>query len=311
LAPAMTRTYASGDEEGGKTEDAMAKRSLVPPGADQGIKDWADTRLIEIEAAFDADAVAILSPITWGLEHRVRTSVEPRDPKREKLVVLLDTTGGIVEVVERIVRVFRKFYKEVFFLIPDRALSAGTILAMSGDAIFMDYHSVLGPIDPQVEREGKLVPALSYLAQFERAKERSTAGDLTTAEVVLLQKLDLAELHQFELARDLSINLLKQWLTAYKFKDWEVTETRKIPVTHEMKEERADSIARALNQHDRWQTHGRGINMETLREELNVKIDDYSTDPDLHATVWNYLWFMRDYMSRMQTVSFVHSRVYF
>lgn len=289
----------------------MAARSLVPPGADEGIKEWADARLGEIEAKFDADAVSILSPITWGLEHRVRTAIEPRQPKKDSLLVLLDTTGGIVEVVERIVRVFRTFYQEVLFLVPDRALSAGTILAMSGDAIFMDYHSVLGPIDPQVERDGKLVPALSYLAQFERLKERSEAGALTTAEVVLLQKLDLAELHQFELARDLSISLLKEWLTTYKFKDWTITETRKLEVTDEIREDRADSIARALNQHDRWQTHGRGISMETLQNELNLKIDDYSTDPDLHATVWNYLWFMRDYMGRMQATTFVHSPVYF
>lgn len=40
--------------------------------------------------------------------------------------------------------------------------------------------------------------------------------------------IDLAELHQFELARDLSITLLKQWLTTYKFKDWTRTETRGI-----------------------------------------------------------------------------------
>lgn len=310
MALRMMELYSS-EGEGTTPMEPMVARSLVPPGADQGIKDWADARLFEIEKAFEADAISILSPITWGLEHRVRTAVEPRDPKRDKLVVLLDTTGGIVEVVERIVRVFRTFYTEVFFLIPDRALSAGTILAMSGDAIYMDYHSVLGPIDPQVEREGKLVPALSYLEQFERLKERSAAGELTTAEVILLQKLDLAELHQFELARDLSISLLKQWLTTYKFKDWTVTESRKLPVTDQMKEDRADSIARALNQHDRWQTHGRGISMETLNDELNLRIDDYSTDPDLHATVWNYLWFMRDYLGRIQTVSYVHSPVYF
>jgi hypothetical protein len=55
-----------------------------------------------------------------------------------------------------------------------------------------------------------------------------------------------------------------------------------------MREERADQIARKLNQHDRWQTHGRGISMRTLRDELNLKIDDA-----LHGLVWGYLWFLR------------------
>lgn len=35
---------------------------------------------------------------------------------------------------------------------------------MSGDSIYMDYFSVLGPIDPQVQnKEGKWVAALGYL----------------------------------------------------------------------------------------------------------------------------------------------------
>lgn len=284
---------------------------LAPPTVDQAAKQFADDRLREIEVHASADAVTILSPIVWGLEHRVRMAVEPRNDRRDALLVILDTTGGVAEVVERIVRVLRTFYKEVRFLVPDRALSAGTILVMSGDAIQMDYHSVLGPIDPQVEREGKLVPALSYLHQFDMLKKKSQEGSLTTAEVVLLQKLDLAELHQFELARELSISLLKEWLTKYKFKDWQKTETRQIPVTPEMKIERAEFIARELSKHDRWQTHGRGISMGTLRDELKLKIDDYGADSFLRDHVWNYFWFMRDHMGRHGMTSYVHSLSYF
>jgi membrane-bound ClpP family serine protease len=278
---------------------------------DDAARHWADQRLSEIENHVDADVVAILSPIAWGLEHHVRMAVEPRAKKRSTLLVLLDTTGGVVEVVERIVRVLRTHYREVRFLVPDRALSAGTILVMSGDAILMDYHSVLGPIDPQVERAGKLVPALSYLHQYEALQAKSVNGTLTTADVLLLQKLDLAELHQFELARELSISLLKEWLARYKFKDWKVTEERGVAVTDAMREERADTIARSLSRHDRWQTHGRGISMQTLRDELKLQIDDYGSDSVLSARVWNYFWFLRDYMNRQNAESVLHSPVYF
>lgn len=281
------------------------------PTVDVAARQWADQRLSEIEAHIDADAMAIISPIAWGLEHRVRMAVEPRASKRPTLLVILDTTGGVVEVVERMVRVLRTHYLEVRFLVPDRALSAGTILAMSGDAILMDYHSVLGPIDPQVERDGKLVPALSYLHQYQALQRKSVDGTLTTADVLLLQKLDLAELHQFELARELSISLLKEWLAKYKFKDWKSTESRSLPVSEQMREDRADSIARSLSRHDRWQTHGRGISMRTLREELKLKIDDYGSDAELSEKVWGYFWFLRDYMARQNVESFVHSAVYF
>ena len=258
-----------------------------------------------------ADGLTIISPIVHGLEHRVKVAVEMREEPRPALFVILDTAGGVVEVVERIVRVLRHHYSEVRFVIPDRAMSAGTVLAMSGDEILMDYHSCLGPIDPQVEREDRLVPALSYLSQYEALIEKSLNERLSTAELVLLQKLDLAELHQFELARDLSIDLLRRWLAKYKFKDWVATETRGVPVTATMKEERAGWIARQLNDHQRWLTHGRGIDMGTLRDELKLKIQDYGAHPELRQAIWDYFWFLRDHMARNGLPGFVHTPTHF
>lgn len=73
-------------------------------------------------------------------------------PRRESktLSIILNTTGGSVEAVERMVAIVRHHYDYVYFVVPDYAMSAGTILCMSGDKIFMDYSSSLGPIDPQV-----------------------------------------------------------------------------------------------------------------------------------------------------------------
>jgi len=86
--------------------------------------------------------------------------------KRMAITIILDTSGGIVEVVERMVNTIRDRYKEVIFIIPDKAMSAGTVFAMSGDRILMSQFSCLGPIDPQIVRDGRLIPALSYLIQF-------------------------------------------------------------------------------------------------------------------------------------------------
>ena len=51
--------------------------------------------------------------------------------------------------VERTVGIIRQHYFQVDFIIPDKAMSAGTVCALSGDNIYMDYYSQLGPIDPQ------------------------------------------------------------------------------------------------------------------------------------------------------------------
>lgn len=245
-------------------------------------------RLAEpVEAKLKADVMAIVGPIYAGSDDGVRQAIEVRKAGgdlRRKLAVVLDTGGGIIEVVERMVNTIRHHYAEVIMIVPNRAMSAGTVFAMSGDEILMDYFSCLGPIDPQIERNGKLVPALSYLVQFERLKKRSEDGTITSAELMLLQQLDLAELHSFEEARELSIALLKQWLSNYKFKDWAVTETRKQPVTQEMRERRAKEVAERLMDQE-WHSHGRPIGMAVLRKDLNLRIHDFGEDPDLSQRI--------------------------
>lgn len=132
-----------------------------PPTTQDSTREWATVRLKAIEDLLDHNCLTMISPIQVGLEHRIRVAIEAREERMETLVVILDTSGGVVEIVERIVRVLRLHCAEVKFIIPDRAMSAGTVLVMSGDEILMDYHSCLGPIDPQFEKDGHLIPALS------------------------------------------------------------------------------------------------------------------------------------------------------
>ena len=275
------------------------------------IRQQLNEHAIEIGDNLKADVMAIASPILPGLEVSVRDAVELCSPRKKALAIVVETNGGIVEVVERMVDTIRYYYPEVIFVIPNRAMSAGTLFVMSGDRILMDFFSCLGPIDPQIEKDDKLVPALSYLNQFERLNEKSQEGSLTTAEYALLDKLDLGELYQFEQARALSKELLVKWLSQYKFKNWCITETRKIKVTDDMKKERAGEIAEILSQNDHWHSHGRGINMRTLIDELNVQIEDYSTINGLGQLIKEYYELLQDYMNREQLISFVHTTEYF
>jgi hypothetical protein len=264
--------------------------------------------LVQLEVHLHADTISIVGEIRAGLEGVTRMALEALPTHTKKLAVILHTGGGIVEIAERMVGVMRQFYQEVVFIIPNVAMSAGTVLAMSGDAIMMDYFSCLGPIDPQVERDDKLVPALSYLLQWERFVEKSKNQTLTNAEFLIMSGMDLAELHKFEMARDLSISLLKHWLTTYKFKDWQTTATRGLPVDQQMREDRAKDIASKLMKHDVWGSHGRGIPMRVLQEELNLKIDDFGADAVLSSYVRDYFDLLLDYLVRNKLGTHVHSR---
>ena len=277
----------------------------LPTTLDAVSQEWLTTRLEDIEEKVDKDVVVIMGGISPGLDVCVRMALEHLKAPRKSSLVILETPGGIVEVVARISDTLRRFYKTVDFLVLNEAMSAGTVLALSGDAIWMDYFSRLGPIDPQVVRnDGQLVPGLSYLRQYEALIEKSEKHSLTEAELTLLTKLDLAELHKIQLAASLSVLLIKGWLPRYKFKDWEKDGK---PVKEEEKIKRAERIADALNDHQRWRTHARGIHMETLRE-LGLKIDDFEKNPDLKKSVWRYFWAAREFAQKRQYNFFVHSR---
>lgn len=278
---------------------------------DSQIRVHLDKLLGEIGTALAADAMAILSPIYPGLENRVRQALDMVHTKKNTLVIILDTQGGIVEVVERMVATIRHFYREVIFIIPNRAMSAGTVFVMSGDRIMMDFFSCLGPIDPQIERDGKLIPALAYLAEFDRLNDIAAKGKLTAAEFALLNKLDLGELHYFKQAKELSTDLLKNWLSTYKFKNWTITETTKMQVTKEIREKRAEEIANKLNETQKWHSHGRGITIRTLREEIGLKVEDFAENADLSGKISEYFGLLLDYMKREKFATFVHAEKYF
>jgi hypothetical protein len=190
-------------------------------------------------------------------------------------------------------------------------MSAGTVLVMAGDEIKMDYYSVLGPIDPQVQRPGSRswIPALGYLIQFERLMTKAANGTLNTAEMAfLIEKFDPAELYRYEQSRQLSITLLKQWLVKYKFRNWKQTKTRRTVVTRKMREVRAEEIAQKLNSTDVWHTHARGISMHVLRRDLKLEIDDFGTDKNLDWTLKTYYRLLTDYMMRRNHHAVLHGQ---
>ena len=273
---------------------------MAPGSANDIVESQLDTHLAELEHDFTADVLAFLGPITYGVDDAIRDAVEARG-SRPTLFVILETTGGYIEVAQRIADTLRKHYQRVEFVIPNFAMSAGTVLVMSGDAIHMDYYSVLGPIDPQVQRPtgGGWIPALGYLVQYERLIERSRKGKLSTAEMTfLIEKFDPAELYRYEQERELSISLLKEWLVKYKFKNWKKTEARKLPVTKAMRTKRATAVAKSLNDTEKWHSHGRGISMEVLQRDLRLRIEDFGRNKELSGRIRTYHKLLVDYIVR-------------
>lgn len=273
----------------------------------------------DLEAHFDADLLGYFGPIASVYLPFFRQRLEgigsaKSAPRRRRLVTVLNTGGGEVEVVESMVEMQRHFYSEVYFVIPSAAMSAGTIFCMSGDKVFMDYSSSLGPIDPQlVQKDGRLVPALGYLDKFEEILEKSAKGVLTPVEYAIAQNQDLAELRRYEQARDLSVNLLKGWLVTYKFKSWKShrTNSKKLgqPVTDLEKHQRAEEIAQMLGDNKQWHSHGRRIGINTLTHKLRLEIEDYTNDSSLRAKISDYHGLIIDYMQRQSFPIYIDAKL--
>jgi len=252
-----------------------------------------------------------LSPFRANME-MLATQRLQGNPKPDNLAFIIYTGGGVVEVVEKMAEIIRHHYKEVWFVVPDMAMSAGTILCMSGDKIYMDYSSALGPIDPQVQNsDGQLVPALGYLDQVERIIQKSADGKLTDAEFALLQNQDIATLRRYEQARDLSVTLLKDWLVKYKFKDWNTHSSNGKKVTLKQKTDRAEEIAKALSDHKKWHSHGRMIGVRTLTNDLRLKIEDYTNDNALTLAIRQYSDLLFDCIKSRQLDHIFHFKQYY
>lgn len=284
---------------------------MMSVSADSVVESELDSLLGKVAHEFDGDALCWYGSVAFGVDTVIRRVIETRrkTDKSKQLVILITTTGGIVEVVQRAVSTVRHHYDIVNFVVPDFAYSAGTVFVLSGDSIFMDYHSRLGPIDPQLFRGDRFVPALGYCERYDALIKQSAKRDLTDAEIaVLIGSFNQAELSEFEHARELSITLLRDWLVRYKFKNWTKTEARGNPVTEKMKKTRARSIAKSLSNTARWHSHAAGISADVLRDELNLKIDDFGDDSAKATAIAEYQALLEDYMGRRNHLGVIHMR---
>lgn len=205
----------------------------------------------------------------------------------KKLDVYIETPGGRGETVDEIVKLLRGKFDEVYFVVSGEAKSAGTIFALSGNDIFMTETGSLGPIDAQV-RVGRTVQSASDYIEWVKKKKRdlNTPGGYLddfdgqmTAQITPGELKDICNILKF--AEDLVV----EWLPKYKFKDWNVTETRHLAVTPQRKKDRALEIANALVDHSRWRFHGRSIKRKDL-EDIGLKIKKVEDDPEFADLVF-------------------------
>ena len=208
-----------------------------------------------------------------------------RESDKKQIDIYLETPGGSGESAEEIARFLHSKFEEVNFVIAGEAKSAGTLLVLCGHNIYMCSTGSLGPIDAQVKVGRSMISAYDYKTWVEeRREEAEKNGKLNPFDALLISQISPGEIYGIMNSLQFAQDLVKEWLPKYKYKNWIITETRGIPVTQEMKEERAKVVSEKLCNHMDWHTHGRSLKIDDLKEEL--KIENIDENPALANVVY-------------------------
>ena len=189
--------------------------------------------------------------------------------KYREIDVYLETPGGSGEATEAIANLLHRHHDSVNYVIAGEAKSAGTIMALSGNEIYMTETGSLGPIDAQSRIGRSVVSAHDYMEWVKTKQEEAKNGGLNHFDATMVAQISPGEIYGIQNALEFAVDLVTDWLPKYKFSKWSITESSHKKVTLDMKKKRAKEIAKNLTDHTKWRSHGRSLGIDELN---NIKL---------------------------------------
>jgi hypothetical protein len=190
--------------------------------------------------------------------------------RKKGLDLVLHTPGGQTAATESIVDYLHSMFgTNVRAIVPQLAMSAGTMIACSCREILMGAHSSLGPIDPQFGS----IPAHGIIEEFQRACEEVKADP---SRIPLWQpiiaKYSPTLIGQCEKAIKWSISMTKEWLL------------RGMLHGEADAVERADRILSELGSHAITLSHARHLSYTRCRD-IGLRVSRLEADQRLQEAV--------------------------
>lgn len=184
------------------------------------------------------------------------------------LDLILHTPGGDLAAIESIIDYLRKMFgSNIRAIVPQIAMSAGTILACSCNEIVMGKQSNLGPIDPQFRG----LAAHGIIEEFNRAvKEAESNPSSIPFWQMIIRQYNPTLLGECEKAIDWSTELMTSILETGMFSE------------RDDKDELIAKVMNGLNNHEGTKSHSRHLSMEEL-QELGLNISPLETTEPHHA----------------------------
>ena len=183
------------------------------------------------------------------------------------LDLILHTPGGSVAATESIVSYLKMIFgDDIRAIVPQMAMSAGTMIACSCKSVVMGKQSSLGPIDPQFG----IVSAHAIKEEFERIiNEVKTDPSKIIVWREILQKYNPTLIGECEKAIKWSKEMVRGWLESNMLKHDKV---------------KANKVVDFLSSHEDTYTHDRHLDFNTL-SGLGLIIEKLEEDQVLQDKV--------------------------
>jgi len=174
------------------------------------------------------------------------------------LDLILHTPGGDIAAAESIVEYLRSMFgNDIRAIIPQIAMSAGTMIACSCKSIIMGKQSNIGPIDPHFRG----IPASGVIEEFKRAKEE-VAADPKSIPIwrIIIEKYHPTFIGNCENAILWSKGVVTDWLKSNMLE------------AEANRDNIAAGIVEYLSDPNKTKTHARHIGIEDCMK-IKLKID--------------------------------------
>lgn len=181
--------------------------------------------------------------------------------KTKGLDLILHTPGGDIAATESIIDYLHSIFNgDIRAIVPQIAMSAGTMIALSSKSIMLGKQSSLGPIDPQIGG----VACGAVLEEFELAK-RDIKNDISSLGLwqVIISKYHPTFLIACAKAQEWSYELAEKWIKESPNKK---------------------TIIDTFTNHTNTKSHNRHISIDKCKE-VGLNIEDMESNHNLQDLI--------------------------
>jgi len=191
------------------------------------------------------------------------------------LDLILHTPGGEMAATESLVDYLRAMFgTDIRAIIPQLAMSAGTMIALACKEIVMGKHSSLGPIDPQyINPQYGRFPAHGITEELKRAaKEIKKNPEKIPLWQAIIAKYSPTLIGECEHAIRWANTMVKEWLSTGMFKGDKNARSK------------AGKVVKELGTHSLTLSHDRHISIDQAKN-LNLNVVSLEEDSKLQDLV--------------------------